>query len=312
MANLNIIYKESGLQGIIPYGFGMDGQGYRFLCDKLKEGETFYVIASPTTTMPYFFVDNEHVYFNIYTTEELASARCDASAMDKHYAVPAPMETKGWAPALWRRYRDLGATHIRIDDAVWISIKDLAPTATYEGIINLGTPLRNPTLNSIMYFYQQSYEAGTCTDAVTALYWETLKKSLFYAPIRPTRPLHPGEALNEQNSDFHIMELEDGRNAILLFTDDDFKIVYGETYEMKPEEYKVVNVFDYEDILKYMRDNENMCALINHMMGNFLISPEMIDEFESISLNNAARSKNSAPKNYVAGAMTSFFEDNPF
>ena len=230
MANLNVIYKESGLQGIIPYGFGMDGQGYRFLCSKLKEGVSFYVIASPTTTLPYVFVDHEHIYYNLYTTEEAAASKCDILAMDKHYAVPALLETAGWADILWRRYRDLGATHVRIDDAVWISIRDLTTVATYEGIINFETPLRNPTLNAVMYTYQQDYEAGTCTDALTALYWETFKKSLFYAPLRPTRSIKPGESLTSDNSDFHFVELEDGSTAFLLFTDDEFKRIYAESY----------------------------------------------------------------------------------
>ena len=47
MANLQSIFNESGLQGIIPYGFDLDGPGYRFLCDKLKEGISFYGKPSP-------------------------------------------------------------------------------------------------------------------------------------------------------------------------------------------------------------------------------------------------------------------------
>ena len=52
----------------------------------------------------------------------------------------------GWVDALWRRYRDLGATHVRLDDAVWVAIKDLASSATYEGIISFETPevIRQP------------------------------------------------------------------------------------------------------------------------------------------------------------------------
>jgi len=291
MANLDAIYEESGLQGVIPYGFGMDGQGYRFLCGKLKEGVSFYVIASPATTLPYFFADNEHIYFNLYTTEEMASSKCDSLAMDKRYTVPALLETEGWTSVLWRRYRDLGATHIRIDKAVWISISDLTTTATYEGIINYDTPLRNPTLNAIMYSYQQNYEAGACPDALTALYWETVKKSLFYAPLRPTRPIQPGETLNAGNSDFHYIELEDGSRAFLLFTDDDFKNIYAESYGLKPEEFKVVNLFNFNEIREFLASESGLCALVNHMAGNFVISTDLMDYYETISLNEAARKK---------------------
>ena len=143
MANLQSIFNESGLQGIIPYGFDLDGPGYRFLCDKLKEGISFYVVADPETGLPYYFADSNHVYFNLYSTEEMAAAKCDEIAMTKRYTIPALLETSGWVDALWRRYRDLGATHVRLDDAVWVAIKDLASSATYEGIISFETPLRN-------------------------------------------------------------------------------------------------------------------------------------------------------------------------
>ena len=134
MANLQSIFNESGLQGIIPYGFDLDGPGYRFLCDKLKEGISFYVVADPETGLPYYFADSNHVYFNLYSTEEMAAAKCDEIAMTKRYTIPALLETSGWVDALWRRYRDLGATHVRLDDAVWVAIKDLASSATYEEI----------------------------------------------------------------------------------------------------------------------------------------------------------------------------------
>lgn len=80
MANLQSIFNESGLQGIIPYGFDLDGPGYRFLCDKLKEGISFYVVADPETGLPYYFADSNHVYFNLYSTEEMAAAKCDEIA----------------------------------------------------------------------------------------------------------------------------------------------------------------------------------------------------------------------------------------
>ena len=153
----------------------------------------------------------------------MAAAKCDEIAMTKRYTIPALLETSGWVDALWRRYRDLGATHVRLDDAVWVAIKDLASSATYEGIISFETPLRNPTLNSIMYCYRQDVQAECCTEAMVALFWETFKKSTFYAPLHPTRTLHPGESLNASNSDFHYVAINDGRKAFLLFTDDEFK-----------------------------------------------------------------------------------------
>lgn len=308
MANLQAIFKDSGLQGVVPYGFDLDGPGYRFLCDKLKEGIAFYVIANPQTGLPYYFVDQSHVYFNLYSTETAASAKCDEIAMNKRYAIPAPLDMGDYADALWKRYRDLGASHVRLDDAVWINMKDLAPVATYEGIISFETPLRNPTLNAIMYCHQQDVEAECCTDALTSLFWETFKRSQFYAPLRPTRPLRPGEALNTENSDFHYVELSDGKKAFLLFTDNEFKLIYGTTAGLKSDEYKVVNLFNYGEILDFFANEPGLCAVINPGCGGFVLSQDGIEEFDSIALNQAALQRSSNVHADIA-PMTSFFQN---
>jgi len=291
MANLQSIYRESGLQGIIPYGFDFKGPGYCFLCDKLKEGVSLFVIAEPETGLPYYFVDSKHVFFNLYSTEEAAAVKCDELAMKKRYAIPAQLDTSGWANNLWKRYRDLGASYIKLDDAVWINIKNLAPAATYEGILSFETPLRNPTLNSIMYCYRQDVQAECCTDAMIGLFWETFKKSMFYAPLRPTRTLRLGETLNSHNSDFHYVTQNDGRKAFLLFTDSEFKLIYGSAENLNPEEYKVVNLFSYHDICNFFANKPGLCAVVNLHSGGFSLTPESINEFDTIALNQAALQK---------------------
>lgn len=288
MANMQSIFQESGLQGIIPYGFELDSPGYRFLCEKLKEGTAFYVIAEPETGLPYYFTDSKHIFFNLYSTEEMASVKCNEIAISKRYTVPARLDTCGWADSLWKRYRDLGATHIRLDDAVWLSLKDLAPVATYEGVLSPKTPLRNPTLNSIMYCHRQDVEAECCSDALTALFWNTLKNSYFYAPLHPTRTLLPGESLDHSNSDFHYVALQDGRSALLLFTDNEFKLIYGGNAQLRPEEYKVVSLLTYDELQRILMDRPGLCLIINAGCGGFSVTPEAIEELDLIALNQEA------------------------
>lgn len=309
MADLQAIFKDCGLQGIIPYGFDLDGPGYRFLCDKLKAGIPFYVIADPRTGLPYYFVDQSHIYFNLYSTEAAASAKCNAIAMNKRYTIPAPLDMGDLADILWKRYRDLGASHVRLDDAVWIRMKDLASVATYEGIISFETPLRNPTLNAIMYCHRQDVEAECCTNALTALFWETFKRSQFYAPLHPIRPLRSGEALNPENSDYHYVTLDDGKKAFLLFTDNEFKLIYGTAVGLKPEEYKVVSLFEYKDILEFFAEEPGLCAVINPGCGGFVLSQNGVEEFDSIALNQAALQQSRNVHANIA-PMTSFFQSD--
>ena len=92
MANLKAIYDANGLQGIIPYALGMHGQGYQFLCQKLMEGEPFWVIAASDTGMPYVFAVNDQVMFGLFSTEQQASFKCDELARDNFMTTPVLIE----------------------------------------------------------------------------------------------------------------------------------------------------------------------------------------------------------------------------
>ena len=161
-----------------------------------------------------------------------------------------------------------------------------------------------------MYCYRQDVQAECCTEAMVALFWETFKKSTFYAPLHPTRTLHPGESLNASNSDFHYVTMNDGRKAFLLFTDDEFKKIYGTGARLKPEEYKVVNVFNYDEIREFFTDTPGLCAVVNAGCGGFSLTPESINEFESVALNQAALQRSATPQGVQA--MTGFFQNEDF
>ena len=286
----------------------MDGPGYRFLCDKLKDGIIFYIIADLETGLPYHFINQERIFFTIYSDYEAAMAKCDELALNKRYAIPTHLETTGWAEQLWKRYRDLGVTYILLDNSVWVSISDLTATATYEGILSFNTPLRNPTLNAIMYCaimycYRQDVIADSCTYAMAALFWEALKNSKFYAPLRPSRALRPRETLNGNNFNMHYISLQDGRKAFLLFTDNEFKSIYTGNTNLKFEEHKVVNLFAYDDIFQLIFSERRLCAVINAYCGGFCITPESIEEFESISLNQSALQNNFDSKAKIISAL---------
>lgn len=174
---------------------------------------------------------------------------------------------------------------ILLDNSVWVSIFDLSATTTYEGILSINTPLRNPTLNAIMYCYRQDVIADSCTYAMAALFWETLKSSKFYAPLKPSRTLRPREALNIGSFNMHYISLQDSRKAFLLFTDNKFKSIYAGSMNLKSEEHKVVNLFACDDICKLIFSERGLYAVINAYCGGFCITSESIEEFESISLN---------------------------
>lgn len=76
MANLHALYNENGLQAIIPYAFGAIGRGYKFLCQKLRVGITFWIIVSSASKMPFVSAAEETVFFFLYTTLEQTNVKC--------------------------------------------------------------------------------------------------------------------------------------------------------------------------------------------------------------------------------------------
>lgn len=288
MADLENLFKESGLQGILPYSFGMGGAGYQFLCQKMREGVPFWVITSNDNQMPFIFTKENKVYFALYSALEMAEERCGRLEMDQYDTLAVSIDPSDWAAALWKRYRDLGATHVCFDDSVWIDMRDLAPVATYEGVLSSGTPLRNPSLHAALYCAAQDMAAGRCSDALSAYFWDMFKRSSFYFPLRPTRQLRPGESLNEYNSEYHFAALEDGSPVILGFTDGEFLRIYAAANQLEKEEISAVIISEYPDMKRYLDEHPGLSLLLNSGAGNFLFSQDTIGALEVLSLNQSA------------------------
>lgn len=288
MADLHTLYQESGLQGILPYAFGMTGQGYQFLCDKMKEGISFWIIVSDSNQMPFVFAENERTYFSLYSDEEMANHRCDELAMSKFYTRVVQLDSAGWTDRLWRRYRDLGATHMLFNDSIWVDIRDLAPIATYDGMLNSTTPLRNAQLNAALYCIEQYLLAGVCPDSLKAYFWRVFKSSIFYVPVKPIQQLSSGQTLTPENAQTHIITFDDGQRAFLGFTDGEFLNIYAETNGLSPEEYTAAYTPTYQDIRDYMNQNPDLGFLINSEAGDFLFTWDVFEDFELASLNHAA------------------------
>lgn len=312
MANLEILYEESGLLGIIPYSFGMDGAGYRFLCEKIMEEAFLYIIVSKDTQMPFYSILDDKIYFSLYTDDSMAAEYCDELAKYKFYTLPAQIAIQDYGEALWKRCRDLGITHLKLNNAAWISIKDIVPAGTYEGILNNETPLQNPTLNAALYTTSQHLVADLATDALIAYTWELIKESTFYAPVRVTKPLYSGERVTADNSEFHFVELQNGTSALCVFTDDVFKMAYAEIFGLTEADLKIVYTTNWPDIKEYLTSNKDVAVVINPGLGDFLLTLESADEMERILLSQAASQPYQSAQEYSTFTEDGLPEPNKY
>ena len=292
MANFKAIYEESGLLGIIPYAFNMTGQGYNFLCDKLKNGEAFWIIYSEENNVPFISVDDvtNYVYFNLFSSSEQAEKlTLQLAANDFHTKViKIDAAATDSATNLWLQYRDLGITHLKFDDAIWVNIDDLAPKATYDGMLNPKLPIRNAQLNAALYYMLQFIDANIQFNESVAYFWRCFQNSHLYVPIYPRVALKQGETLKNDNIEYHHVTDSNGRTSILAFTDNHFLNAYVQQENLKSEYYTAAYTPDFVHLKTFLEENKEISITLNHYYGDLLLTLELLNEMESITLNQAA------------------------
>lgn len=288
MADFNEIFQDSGLDGVIPYAFGLRGKGYDFLRKKLLSGAPFWILMSDATKAPFYSAIDEKVYFNIYGNEDMALKRCDELAIDKMYCTPSLVEVGEFAPNVMKRYRDLGINYLLVNDSVWVSMGDMAPAATYDGMLTSSTPLRNATLNAALYTTMQYIEAEIPCDALIAYFWDIFKKSHFIVPVSPKADLKPSQALSIETTEPHILSTEAEENYLAVFTDPDFLALYGEAYGIESKDRTAVFTPMYSDLMEYLQEQPLNGIYLNCGYGDFALSHELMKEFDIITLNQQA------------------------
>lgn len=288
MADLDALYSYEGLPAIIPYAFSQTSPGYKYLCEKMKTTGSIWCVVDSEDEFPIVLTEPDKVFFKIFTNEDMGQHECDRLAMDRYYSKLVPLSLDTYASEIWKRFRDCGATHLRLDNAVWISIADLAPAATYDGFINVNAPLRNANLNSALYCYCQHVKADAASVKLAAYVWDIIKQAHFCLPILPIDPLKPGESLSSDNVQFHYIEQDNNRNALLVFTDENFLTIYKDALKLSQEDCGAFYTPSFESLRDIMVENEiDLC--INLYAGSFLLTNELCAEFEQAALNAAAR-----------------------
>lgn len=288
MADLNTLYNESGLAGILPYSFGMTGKGYKYLCEKLLNGETLWIVNCTNTTMPLIKIIEEKVCTPIFTNEMSAYYFCNQAAADKINAAPVAVDFGQNAKDIFKRFRDLGIEYLRMDDSVWVDIGDVAPKATYDGFLSINAPLRNAELNATLYYTMQNMRAGIPCDPLISLLWDTLNSAIFLAPIRPKENLTAGAIVDESNTELHIIIDDNGTKYLLIFTDPDFLLMYAAEAGLDHSQYAACYNPSFQTVYDYMKENPDTNVLINYSCGDIVLTLDFLQDIETIALNEHA------------------------
>lgn len=160
MADIKALYREFGIQGIVPYSFQREGEAYRFLVEKIKEEVPLYLVFSDATNVPYLDIMHLGTYATVCLSEEQAKLLCDKLARRGENTHAIKFTATDEKEKIMLQIRDLGAAGVQIDDGVFVHIQDLTQTADYDGFKGLDLPLRNLAVNSALYLLCQKIAAG--------------------------------------------------------------------------------------------------------------------------------------------------------
>lgn len=217
MADLQAIYRDFGIQGIVPYSFQREGAAYRFLVEKIKEEVSLYFIFSEATSVPYLDVMNLGAYAMAYLSEERAKLICDKLARRGDSTYPIKTTVFEEKEKIMLRIRDLGAAGVQIDDGVFVCIEDLTQRADYDGFKDLDLPMRNAGINASLYLLCQKLASGTAHQHLLLHFFRQVQAGHLLIPVAIAGTAEG--ALGKDDFIVPTMQSEDGCCLISVFTD---------------------------------------------------------------------------------------------
>ena len=222
MENPALLYRDKGLQGVIPCAFQRSSEGYDFVARKLKEGDPIHVIWSGEFGTPYLDIESEEPFARAYTTEEEALVFCDALNMEQGFrAHPVLLEGEKGREGFFTTLQDLGLRGIRLDNACLIRLEDLAPAPLYDGFLDLDHPLRNATMNAALLLLCKKISVFEPCEAVFQYFFRLLQSGRVLVPVQLKRQTE-GTVTQEDLRIPFFHAKEDDTRRIAVFTDSAF------------------------------------------------------------------------------------------
>lgn len=282
MADLQSIYKEFGLQGIVPYAFQRGGEAYQFLIEKMKEEVPWYLIISEVTTVPYLDMTHLGAYAAVCLSEEQAKAVCDRLAHAGMLSHPVKLVAAEEKENAMLQIRDLGAIGVQIDDSLLIYIQDVVAAVEYDGFKSINDPLRNSAMNAVLYMLCQKIATGIPHKHLLQYLFCQIQAGHLLVPVAVADSAHG--TLGKDDFIVPIMHTEDGCSVVLVFTDTaSFQSACAYDEKIKrlfPQ--KLTYVAEYRFLVEMLTEKDGVAIVLNPGTANL-----NIDRASMISLETA-------------------------
>lgn len=284
MADLQALYRDFGIQGIVPYSFQRGGEAYRFLVEKIRWEVPLYLIVSEVTSVPYLDVMHLGTYAIVCLSEEQAGCLCDKLARRGERTCSVKLMAVGEKEKIIEHIRDLGAAGVQIEDGVFVYIQDLAETADYDGFRSLDLPLRNAAINSALYLLAQKIAAGNAYQHLLLHFFRQIQNGHLLVPV--TIADAAKGTLTKDDFIVPTMKSEDGYSLVQVFTD---TLSFQNACEsdercQKLFPQRLTYVAEYRFLSELFAEEDGAAVIINPDTANLSINRSLFLSLEAASI----------------------------
>lgn len=270
MADLNAIYQEFGLTGLIPHALRQGTRAYQTLLEKMKDGDKLFYLES-RLSMPFLIVKEKTYQTFVFTDEDLANAKLTELAANRYDVTLREIPAGGDRGNLFHSFFDDGITHLCLDEAVSIPLYSLVPDLPrYDGCPSENHILRNAALNGATAYYAQ-FVWAQMNNPVAEKHWAELMANGKFLLLVEDAPA--------QNYPILTSTVQH-KTCALIYTD--WRLV-GQDFKSQPPCGFVIEFSDLAEILQM----EGIDAiLLDSPTFHMMIDTEMLTTIRQI--NNAA------------------------
>lgn len=257
MANLNAIYEEFGLSGIIPYSLRPDTEGRKLIQRKITQGEVLYTLES-MFSMPFLIIEEGIYQTPVFSSNKKAEQFLKKPSISKMQAKVIKLPEEGREEALLN-LNDCGATMIRLDDSISVPLISLVDIPRYDGRLSEDHMLRNHRLNAATSYLLQISCTGHGNQEVERLWAERMTQSDFLVAVEN----------DDANGYPFCFGRAKGQKCLRVYTD----------WTQARNDASPVHtafIFSFEELESYVKEHPNVALHINAATHHLLMNHDAV------------------------------------
>lgn len=279
MADLQKLYEQYGLPGIVPYSF--QRKGHQFMVEKLQEASPIYLLFSSELNSPFLTITKEGATALLYSEESRAETAQSNLKQEGYKTYIKTFAEDIQRQNLWDSLRDIGVKILLLDDMIHVKIFSLTQKVPYDGFVGLEKPLRNLELNAALHVYYQDIKANYIRPKLHCYLLSLLQNGHLLLPMIVASK--PGQSLTNQDVIFPYFKNQSGKDCILAFTDWNFYHEYMNNN--MPDEQETVFISDYHTLKNFLDANQTTILTLNPTSINVDITADYLRQFERQALD---------------------------